>query len=332
MENLFKINIDKLRLCFVGPNSLAVKLENRNELNLKDFKLTKTAQTHKGCQFKVEIIQRDKVLNIKKLDGLGILRVGGPVDNCPFSKPQNYFWFDYYNKKLYETPAAQGAQTKLQALTSALGITFHKLTYLEIAADSATNYLPSIASALSNPGLKVFTLGKAPDRATQEYRGLNWEVWQSAKGITNTALRLKNKEKTMELYCYDKAREIGVSGKTYISEATGLGAKGHWRYELRLHGPALEPYYQALQTSPQALFPAGRLAPDLLPGLFQYFSQRLIRAKAYRGSTLSRKALQFWEFPADSAFTPLISIGGLNAHNPITTITLFDSSLITINL
>jgi len=327
----FKLNIDKLRVCYVGPNSLAVKLENRDNLSIKNYRLTKIAQTNKGYQFKVEIITKHPEIKLVETETLGVLRVGSLVITGPFSKPTNYFWFDYHNAQLYKSPFGQQAQRKLQGLAGALGLSFHKLTYLELAADSATNYLPRIAAALSDPALRVFTLGKAPDTDTQEYRGLNWEVWQSARGITNTALRLKNREKTMELYCYDKAREIGVSGKTYISAATGLGAKGHWRYELRLHADCLDPFLTAEGKAWQDLFPGGAMSEAIAERIYLYFAQRLLRAKAYRGSTLSRKALQFWEFPVNNAFSPLISIGGLNAHTT-TEINLYNSSVLTINL
>lgn len=307
------LNIDKLRLCFVGPRELAEKMENRGVIRHKNFTMTKIFQSKVGCQFSVVLKNSSAAPNFPG-DELGTLKLGNIMKSTPFGPDQFYFWLDIKNRQLYNSPGGIQAQERAKDVARILGLQFYKLTYIELAADSPVNYLPRISEALSNPTMQVYTLGKSPDSRTDEYRGLNWEIWQSATTITNTALRIKNKEKTMELYCYDKKKEIEVSGKDYIKVADGFKGDDLWRYEIRLHGDALDEYLRKRKLAQRDLFPTNSLSYDLLADLYEYFAQRLIRAKVYRGTTLSRTALQFWEFP-ESAFIPLISIGGLNAHS-----------------
>lgn len=306
------LHVDKLRLCFLGPRKLAEQMEEKVEIKHRDFTMTKIYQSRVGCQFLVKV--RDESSPFREIsDELGTLKLGNILQSSPFSAGQYFFWFDVKNRQLYNSREGISAQKRAAEVARILGLTFYKLTYIELAADSPVNYLPRISEALSNPTMKVYTLGKAPDTRTDEYRGLNWEIWQSATTITNTALRIKNREKTMELYCYDKLKEIAVSGKTYILSANPTGGNSLWRYEIRLHGDALDEYLKKRGVDHTDLFPTDSLRPDLLADMYDYYAQRLIRGKLYRGTTLARKSLQFWEFP-ESAFIPLISIGGLNAH------------------
>ena len=281
MNNKFKVNLDKLELCYTTTRGNAEELINTKYREDNSLKIYSTDKGEVGLKsyFVIEVKEKseDGSLYWRRFAELSI---GSSFETL--EAPTRYVWISVFNEVLY-SPIYPNVSIVgyIWDIAEALGLQFHNFTKLEIAIDTNTNYFSRAKRAIRSEAYTPIVLGRAYKERKEIIESLIYIHTGDRERYRTGTLSVKDKERTFELSIYDKSREILESGKEYIAEWDSF--KQIYRLEVRLNNRAIKEYSTQKEKSLESLY-FGLLDRELLFDMFLYFSDRALRFRKGRDS------------------------------------------------
>lgn len=160
-------------------------------------------------------------------NGRDTVRVVGYLRSGSYNPNRQLVYLTFENAALYSWI--------LQArfyVESALGLTFHRISKIDIAVDFDFNIQKRIIALLKSTPFDIIVNGRVANR--KSVKGLNVHAYDINlyRMFAHPELSISNDDSTLQMKTYNKRKEIEESsGKAYITECTGFTG-AHYRIEI----------------------------------------------------------------------------------------------------
>lgn len=272
----YKLNIDRLELCYTAPREVIDSLEEATSWDREGYRLQEVSRDRIETTFKIEVIAPGTE------SGWFLyawLRIGNRFEKE--EDTSRYCWIALDNRALYTPGKDYGELPYIYWIEEDLGLKFNNISYLEIALDSNVNWFKRVRSALRTEELTPVILGKAYRNMKDRIKNLLYiHTGDRIRYRTNT-LSLKSANGEISLEIYNKGEEIEESGKQYISECFGLPSVGCFRLEVKVRNRALEDFCRSYGLTQYDIY-MKLLDRSLLFELWLYYCNKLFRFKEKR--------------------------------------------------
>lgn len=266
----YKLNIDKLEVCYIAPKELIDSLEDTSSWEREGYRLQEEESN------KIETVLRIEILCPEAESGFldfARLRIGNKFEKEGDST--RYCWIRLQNRALYVPGREYGELASLYWIEEDLGLTFNNITEIELALDSTINWFKRVKSAIRNEELTPIVLGRAyPDKKDIISKVLYIHTADRERYRSNT---LVVKSGDMSLKLYNKGEEIEESGKGYIRECFGVSGN-MFRSEIRANNRALSDFAGGSQYDIYMRL----LDRAFLLDLYLFYSNKLLRFREKR--------------------------------------------------
>jgi hypothetical protein len=270
----YKLNIDRLEVCYTAPREVIDSLEEATFWDREGYRIQEVSRDRIEATFKIEIltpgVEREWVV-------FAWLRIGNRFEKEEDSS--RFCWIRLENNVLYAPGSDFGWLSFLYWIADDMGLEFHNITDIEIALDSNVNWFRRVRAAIRSVELTPVVLGRAyPDREEVIPRLLYIHTGDRRRYRTDT-LVVKGGETSLKLY--DKDKEIEDSGKEYIRESFGLFSGGLFRAEVRANNRALSDYCASSSCTQYDIY-MKLLDRGYIFEIWLYYCNRLLRFKEKR--------------------------------------------------
>lgn len=296
----YNINIDKLELGYLLTQefyqtilqeitSFNERLDTSNGI-LMDYETfiikypVIKEHTHYKYEFDILIKEdsQEKSFYYKKLGKL-YFESNNPFRNQVYIMPDNY---SLYNDDYIH----------IHYITECLGLEFLQISKVEIALDMNYNFINRFYKIIKDEDFAPIILNKKYNNMYEELKGLtNLSTGCRNNLSLNKSFYIKNKEKGLELNCYDKGKEIKDNGykKQYIIDK--IKSDKIYRMEIRTNHKLLKDSLRKINLSDEDLLYNVFLNKKLLMKIFSILLNRLLRI-AYK-----RRSFSFLNFVLPSS-------------------------------
>ena len=270
----YKINIDRLEVCYTGSWEVLDKIESSTYLEREGFRLQEFSRDRIETIYRVEVITPPGEWEV-----FAWLKIGNKFEKR--EDKLRYCWIRLDNRALYTKGKTYGELPYLFWIEEDLGLKFNNISELEIALDSNVNWFRRVRAAIRNGELVPIILGKAyPD--TREVIGkLKYIHTGDRIRYRTETISLKSANKELALEIYNKGEEIKESGKDYIRECFGLASSNIYRLEVKVRNRALADYCASSGGSQYDIY-MKLLDSAFLFELWEFYSNKLLRFKDKR--------------------------------------------------
>jgi len=268
----FKINIDKLTLCYIASNEIVSDLEDTIEREEDGFRIERlnvrgaTNETFLG----VSVIDPTKNNGYK---AFARIKIGNKFESK--SESNRYLWITLENNVFYGYSKYCNELSYIYYIADTLNLKFNNVTEIHIALNSNINWFIKVKKAIRNMKLTPIILNKKYLSEKEIIDKVKYiHTGDRMKYRTNT-LVIKNADKDMEICLYNKTDEINESGKKYIKKDFGKDTN-IYRNEVRIKRSALKDYLQCRGISWEDFY-SKILDFNFLFDVFCYYQQKIIR-------------------------------------------------------
>lgn len=280
MKNDFRLNIDKLEVCYTATPETIEELKDTKYREYDGFRIFSIDSDNSTKENYLQIDIRHPEPD-GSLDWLrfGTLKVGSVFD-VEEDSPR-YVWLRLDNRILY-TPMYPDTSIAcyIYSISDSLSLSFNNITKLDIAIDGSTNFFSRIKRAIRNMELTPIVLGSAyPEKKVIIDKLLYIHTADRERYRTGT-IAISSREKDFSLSAYNKTEEIAESGKDYIADWDDM-KRNIYRLEVRLKRAALIDYLVKSSLNFEELY-YKLFNKELLFSLFSYYSDKLLRFRSGR--------------------------------------------------
>ena len=272
----YKLNIDRLEVCYTAPREVIDSLEEATFWNREGYRLQEASRDRIETIFKIEIVPPGVG---KEWEVFAWLRIGNR-----FEKEEDtfrYCWITLDNRALYLPGTDYGELPYLYWIEEDLGLKFNNISYIELPNDSNVNWFRRVRAAIRNVELVPVVLGKAfPNMKERIKKLLYMHTGDRIRYRTDT-LTLKSANGEIALEIYNKGEEIEESGKYYIRECFGLASGGLYRLEVKIRNRAFEDFCISRGLTQYDIYNR-LLDSEILFDIWLFYCNKLLRFKEKR--------------------------------------------------
>jgi len=278
----YRLNIDKLTLCYVAQKEIVDDLENTKEWISDGFRIDKleNIDTINETFLKVSILQPFKEETYKEY---AIIKIGNRFEKEDDNK--RYIWIMIDNKVFYGYKKYSNDLSYIYYIADSLKLEFNNITEIHIALNSNINWFNKVKKAIRNLLLTPIILNKKYPNEKEIIDKILYLHTADRKRYRTDTMIIKNADKDMEIDLYDKSNEISDTNKEYIREDFGIKSN-IFRNEVRLKKTALKDYldYRELKWED---FYMRLIDFDFLFDVYYFFLNKIIRFANKRRETIS---------------------------------------------
>lgn len=234
----YRLNIDKLTLCYVAQRNIVDDLENTKEWISDGFRIDKleNIETNNETFLKVSILEPTKEETYKEY---AIIKIGNKFEKEEDNK--RYVWIMIDNKVFYGYKKYSNDLSYIYYIADSLKLEFNNITEIHIALNSNINWFSKVKRAIRNLSLIPIILNKKYQNEKEIIDKVLYLHTADRKRYRTDTMIIKNADKDMEIDLYDKSNEISDTNKKYIREDFGIKSN-IFRNEVRLKKAALKDY------------------------------------------------------------------------------------------
>ena len=278
----YRLNIDKLTLCYVAQKEIVDDLENTKELVSDGFRIDKIEriETDNETFLKVSILEPQKEDSYKEY---AFIKIGNTFEKEDDTK--RYVWIMIDNKVFYGYKKYSNDLSYIYYIADSLKLEFNNITEIHIALNSNINWFNKVKKAIRNLLLTPIILNKKYPNEKEVIDKILYLHTADRKRYRTDTMIIKNADKDMEIDLYDKSNEISDTNKDYIREDFGIKSN-IFRNEVRLKKSALKDYldYRKLKWED---FYMRLIDFDFLFDVYYFFQNKIIRFTNKRRETIS---------------------------------------------
>ena len=269
----FKMNFDKLEICFVGKKELVDSIEDTKHWERDGYYLEFENAENKD--------NRETILSIWIYDyseesgktKFGTLKFGNSFETS--DDTIRYCWLKIDNKILYNKSCISTTFHSIYYIQDDLGLEFNNITSVDIALDSNVCWFKRIKSAIRNNQLTPIILNKSYSNMKEEIEPVVYDHRGDRIKYRSNTMYISNSDKDMIFSTYDKSKEIISSGKTYIRD--WFDSKGKiFRAEIRLKNKSLNDFCDKFNLQQYDLY-MRLFDEELWFDIYYFYSNRIIR-------------------------------------------------------
>lgn len=269
----YKLNIDRLEVCYKAPRELMDSLEDTRSWEREGYRLQEFSRDRIETVLKIEVYVPGGGLEV-----FAWLRIGNKFESE--EDTFRYCWITLENKALYTKGKEYGELPYLYWIEEDLGLEFNNISYLELALDSNVNWFRRVRAAIRTKELTPIVLGRAYKDMKERIKKLLYLHTADRIRYRTGTLSLKSANGEVALEVYDKGEEIEESGKHYIRDCFGLPG-GLYRLEVKVRNRAFEDFCKAYGLTRYDIY-MRLLDKSLLFELWLFFCDKLLRFKEGR--------------------------------------------------
>ena len=278
----YRLNIDKLTLCYVAQKEIVDDLENTKEWISDGFRIDKleNIETNNETFLKVSILEPFKEETYKEY---AIIKIGNRFEKEDDNK--RYVWIMIDNKVFYGYKKYSNDLSYIYYIAESLKLEFNNITEIHIALNSNINWFNKVKKAIRNLLLTPIILNKKYPNEKEIIDKILYLHTADRKRYRTDTMIIKNADKDMEIDLYDKSNEISDTNKEYIREDFGIKSN-IFRNEVRLKKTALKDYldYRELKWED---FYMRLIDFDFLFDVYNFFQNKIIRFANRKRETIS---------------------------------------------
>ena len=278
----YRLNIDKLTLCYVAQKEIVDDLENTKEWISDGFRIDKIESIEKDNEtfLKVSILEPQKEDSYKEY---AIIKIGNTFEKEDDTK--RYVWIMIDNKVFYGYKKYSNDLSYIYYIADSLKLEFNNITEIHIALNSNINWFNKVKKAIRNLLLTPIILNKKYPNEKEIIDKILYLHTADRKRYRTDTMIIKNADKDMEIDLYDKSNEISDTNKEYIREDFGIKSN-IFRNEVRLKKTALKDYldYRELKWED---FYMRLIDFDFLFDVYNFFQNKIIRFANKKRETIS---------------------------------------------
>ena len=278
----YRLNIDKLTLCYVAQKEIVDDLENTKEWISDGFRIDKIESIEKENEtfLKVSILEPQKEDSYKEY---AIIKIGNTFEKEDDTK--RYVWIMIDNKVFYGYKKYSNDLSYIYYIADSLKLEFNNITEIHIALNSNINWFNKVKKAIRNLLLTPIILNKKYPNEKEIIDKILYLHTADRKRYRTDTMIIKNADKDMEIDLYDKSNEISDTNKEYIREDFGIKSN-IFRNEVRLKKTALKDYldYRELKWED---FYMRLIDFDFLFDVYNFFQNKIIRFANRKRETIS---------------------------------------------
>jgi len=278
----YRLNIDKLTLCYVAQRDIVDDLENTKEWISDGFRIDKleNIETNNETFLKVSILEPTKEKTYKEY---AIIKIGNKFEKEEDNK--RYVWIMIDNKVFYGYKKYSNDLSYIYYIAESLKLEFNNITEIHIALNSNINWFNKVKKAIRNLLLTPIILNKKYPNEKEIIDKILYLHTADRKRYRTDTMIIKNADKDMEIDLYDKSNEISDTNKEYIREDFGIKSN-IFRNEVRLKKTALKDYldYRELKWED---FYMRLIDFDFLFDVYNFFQNKIIRFANRKRETIS---------------------------------------------
>ena len=278
----YRLNIDKLTLCYVAQKEIVDDLENTKEWISDGFRIDKIESIEKDNEtfLKVSILEPQKEDSYKEY---AIIKIGNTFEKEDDTK--RYVWIMIDNKVFYGYKKYSNDLSYIYYIADSLKLEFNNITEIHIALNSNINWFNKVKKAIRNLLLTPIILNKKYPNEKEIIDKILYLHTADRKRYRTDTMIIKNADKDMEIDLYDKSNEISDTNKEYIREDFGIKSN-IFRNEVRLKKTALKDYldYRELKWED---FYMRLIDFDFLFDVYNFFQNKIIRFANRKRETIS---------------------------------------------
>lgn len=269
----YKLNIDRLEVCYKAPRELMDSLEDTRSWEREGYRLQEFSRDRIETVLKIEVYVPGGGLEV-----FAWLRIGNKFESE--EDTFRYCWITLENKALYTKGKEYGELPYLYWIEEDLGLEFNNISYLELAIDSNVNWFRRVRAAIRTEELTPIVLGRAYKDMKERIKKLLYLHTADRIRYRTGTLSLKSANGEVALEVYDKGEEIEESGKHYIRDCFGLPG-GLYRLEVKVRNRAFTDFCKAYGLTRYDIY-MRLLDKSLLFELWLFFCDKLLRFKEGR--------------------------------------------------
>lgn len=269
----YKLNIDRLEVCYKAPRELMDSLEDTRSWEREGYRLQEFSRDRIETVLKIEVYVPGGGLEV-----FAWLRIGNKFESE--EDTFRYCWITLENKALYTKGKEYGELPYLYWIEEDLGLEFNNISYLELALDSNVNWFRRVRAAIRTEELTPIVLGRAYKDMKERIKKLLYLHTADRIRYRTGTLSLKSANGEVALEVYDKGEEIEESGKHYIRDCFGLPG-GLYRLEVKVRNRAFTDFCKAYGLTRYDIY-MRLLDKSLLFELWLFFCDKLLRFKEGR--------------------------------------------------
>lgn len=278
----YRLNIDKLTLCYVAQKEIVDDLENTKEWISDGFRIDKleNIETNNETFLKISILEPFKEETYKEY---AIIKIGNRFEKEDDNK--RYVWITIDNKIFYGYKKYSNDLSYIYHIADSLNLEFNNITEIHIALNSNINWFTKVKRAIRNLSLIPIILNKKYSNEKEIIDRVLYLHTADRKRYRTDTMIIKNADKDMEIDLYDKSNEISETNKEYIREDFGVKTN-IFRNEVRLKKTALKDYldYRKLKWED---FYMRLIDFDFLFDVYYFFQNKIIRFSNKKRETIS---------------------------------------------
>ena len=278
----YRLNIDKLTLCYVAQRDIVDDLENTKEWISDGFRIDKleNIETNNETFLKVSILEPTKEETYKEY---AIIKIGNKFEKEEDNK--RYVWIMIDNKVFYGYKKYSNDLSYIYYIADSLKLEFNNITEIHIALNSNINWFSKVKKAIRNVSLIPIILNKKYQNEKEIIDKVLYLHTADRKRYRTDTMIIKNADKDMEIDLYDKSNEISDTNKEYIREDFGIKSN-IFRNEVRLKKAALKDYLDYREMKWEDFYM--RLIDfDFLFDVYYFFQNKIIRFANKKRETIS---------------------------------------------
>ena len=278
----YRLNIDKLTLCYVAQRDIVDDLENTKEWISDGFRIDKleNIETNNETFLKVSILEPTKEETYKEY---AIIKIGNKFEKEEDNK--RYVWIMIDNKVFYGYKKYSNDLSYIYYIADSLKLEFNNITEIHIALNSNINWFSKVKRAIRNLSLIPIILNKKYQNEKEIIDKVLYLHTADRKRYRTDTMIIKNADKDMEIDLYDKSNEISDTNKEYIREDFGIKSN-IFRNEVRLKKAALKDYLDYREMKWEDFYM--RLIDfDFLFDVYFYFQNKIIRFTNQKRESIS---------------------------------------------
>lgn len=278
----YRLNIDKLTLCYVAQKEIVDDLENTKEWISDGFRIDKleNIETNNETFLKVSILEPFKEETYKEY---AIIKIGNRFEKEDDNK--RYVWIMIDNKVFYGYKKYSNDLSYIYYIAESLKLEFNNITDIHIALNSNINWFNKVKKAIRNLLLTPIILNKKYPNEKEIIDKIMYLHTADRKRYRTDTMIIKNADKDMEIDLYDKSNEISETNKEYIREDFGIKSN-IFRNEVRLKKTALKDYLDYTELKWEDFYM--RLTDfDFLFDVYYFFQNKIIRFTNKKRETIS---------------------------------------------
>ena len=278
----YRLNIDKLTLCYVAQKEIVDDLENTKEWISDGFRIDKleNIETNNETFLKVSILEPFKEETYKEY---AIIKIGNRFEKEDDNK--RYVWIMIDNKVFYGYKKYSNDLSYIYYIAEILKLVFNNITEIHIALNSNINWFNKVKKAIRNLLLTPIILNKKYPNEKEIIDKIMYLHTADRKRYRTDTMIIKNADKDMEIDLYDKSNEILETNKEYIREDFGIKSN-IFRNEVRLKKTALKDYLDYKELKWEDFYM--RLTDfDFLFDVYHFFQNKILRFANKKRETIS---------------------------------------------